>query len=1012
MMEGEVTPPGVFLDAPAVLERQLTAFCFDRWVVAQGDAADLPQRLRRVFAHLDEEGSARFPFNLLAFVKEQQPALLREFREMFSGALCAESEEHLRCFLVGTDQGGAGLRWNILEVLRRERTQRDALANKARYLRDQVKRLEQLEAKPADVEDQIDELESEKGALAALVRAVNKRRTLEFLTDEGLLPNYAFPEAAVSLKSVIWRKKKKPPAKGSKYETSAYEYKRAPVSALSELAPHAEFYAGGRKVAVEQVDLSVSKVEKWRFCSSCSHAEPDAKSSETDVCPACGIDSWRDDGQCFELLKLQQVYARAPDRESRIRDDRDNRQPRYFQRQILVDVDDQHRVGAWQIDDDKLPFGFEYLRRATFRELNFGEPSDEGVKSTIAGSEAVRPGFMICEQCGTVQRRGKDSQHALSCPSRRKGAKERIKPCLYLYREFSSEAIRLLLPMTDLGTRRQLHSFVAALQAGLRERFGGSVDHLRTTVYDEPVEGSALRRQYLVLYDTVPGGTGYLKQLVISQTEGGELPLFEAMQRAVERVEGCPCWNDPERDGCYHCLYAYRNARDMDDTSAQVAADLLGRILARRGKLKQIESLSEISITGLMDSVLEVRFVEALRLIRDKEGRGAKLRPAVVNHKPGYRWSLGDAAWVVEPQVEPPVSETAGVPVSIDFVMRPARAGSERQLAIFLDGWAYHKDRIGKDLRQRMALLATGRWDVWSFTWADLDEKLAPDLPLAPPELAVPDQARLRQMLQGMGLAAQATLTTRSVFSWFEAELQDPQGLPWERIALGVLAARMGPAAPTDGTDWAAFVQRAAPPAAQASLAAMQPRLASGDMGGISPFFELMAVHDGTSPALLCTCDDRHENWESPGFKEAWRGALRLFQLLRMAPEAWFMTWQGTQQGELYTSIVMERDGAPETEWAEMEEVESEFLPLARGLAAVGIREPEIGMDIPAEPHGVWAEAELLWEDERVALTSRELVEESLGKPSSSWTIFVLEELGDDPRPIIDELTRQREREG
>jgi len=32
MLAGVVEPPGVFLDAAAVLERQLTAFCFDRWV--------------------------------------------------------------------------------------------------------------------------------------------------------------------------------------------------------------------------------------------------------------------------------------------------------------------------------------------------------------------------------------------------------------------------------------------------------------------------------------------------------------------------------------------------------------------------------------------------------------------------------------------------------------------------------------------------------------------------------------------------------------------------------------------------------------------------------------------------------------------------------------------------------------------------------------------------------------------------------------------------------------------
>ncbi len=48
------------------------------------------------------------------------------------------------------------------------------------------------------------------------------------------------------------------------------------------------------------------------------------------------------------LLRLQQVFAKAPDRDSRIRDDQDERQPRFFQRQILVDIQDEDRAGAWR----------------------------------------------------------------------------------------------------------------------------------------------------------------------------------------------------------------------------------------------------------------------------------------------------------------------------------------------------------------------------------------------------------------------------------------------------------------------------------------------------------------------------------------------------------------------------------------------------------------------------------------------------------------------------------------
>ena len=1006
MFAGEVSPPGIFLDAPAVLERQLTAFCFDRWVAARGAEVELPHQLRTVFGHLDDTGSAHFPFNFLAFVKGEEPSLLREFGEMFSETISGDTVEHLRRYMLGTDEGRAGLRWHVLETLQRERAQRDSLANKARALREEIKRLKTREAKPADHDEVVDQLDREKDALLALVAGINRRRTLEFLTEEGLLPNYAFPEAAVSLKSVIWRKKKVAPASGSSYETWTHEYKRSPASALSELAPHADFYAGGRRVRIDQIDVAVSKAEDWRFCADCNHAQRIDTGDEAKVCPACGSVDWSDDGQRFRLMKLQQVFANAPDRDSRIRDDRDERQPRFFQRQVMVDIKDEDRAGAWHVDDERVPFGFEYLKRATFREINFGEPTDQGAASTIAGRETVRPGFQVCARCGMVQTPKKDPAHALSCPSRKKGAKQEIEDCLYLYREFQSEALRLLLPLVDIGGERQLNSFVAALQVGLKARFKGSVDHLRTTLYSDPVEGSALRKQYLVLFDSVPGGTGYLKQLVTRQSEGDRMPLYEILDMALAAVEGCVCWDDSERDGCYACLYAYRNARDMDDTSAKVASDLLRMLLGGEDKLTPIDSLGNVSITQLMDSVLELRFVEALRLITGPGGARAKLKPSVLQPKSGYRWSLGDAEWVVEPQVNPPPSESCGVPVSIDFVMRPATATSDRKIAIFLDGWTYHKDRVGQDLRQRMALLASGQWDVWSFTWADIDQKLGLESAEDPLELAIPDQGALRKLLQQV-VKGHAGIGSGSVFDWFEAELLGG-GVPWHDVASCVLAARMAPALVSDGDTWAAFVDEVAPVVARESLKGLAPRQISADLGEVNPHFRLMTVHDGQEPALVCTLDDSEALYEAPEYKAAWRGYLRLFQLLRRSRNAWFMTRSSTDQGALCQGIALARGAQPDGDapWAGFDDIEPEFRELATRLMDAGVAEPEVGMEILTNRGDTWAEGELVWEDRRVALTSRAGVELALGQPADDWQVFYLDDLADDPLPLVDALER------
>lgn len=1019
MIAGEVRPPGVFLDAPAVLERQLTAFCFDRWVAEHGTAVDLPLTLQPVLARLQGgERSDRFPWNLLDFVDRERHRLLGELLEMFAGQLAPTTRQHLRRFLGGMASaprapeadGTATLEWRLLEILHREREQRDSLAAKARSLRDEIRRLRQTEAQPLDVEKRLGELEDEKNALQRLVADVNKRRTLELLTDEGMLPNYAFPEAAVRLSSVIWRQRKEASNGRRRYDTWSYDYRRSPATALSEFAPGADFYASGRHVQINRVDVSVSPPETWRFCPECSHGARIDRGDEARECPACGSGGWKDSGQRFRLLKLRQVFANAPDRDSRIRDESDDRKPSFFERQILVDVEPGRRSRrAWRAGGDDLPFGFELLERATFRDLNFGVPSEQGRKSTIAGREAVRPGFEVCAICGTVQRaEAQGAEHSLACPARQEDVETPIEPCLYLYRELTSEALRVLLPLTELGSSRQLHSFMAALQLGLQELFGGSVDHLRSTVYSEPVPGSVLRRQFLVLYDTVPGGTGYLAQLV-EPAGDGQMPLFTAMERALARIEGCRCWSDPERDGCYRCLYAYRNSRDIDDTSAKAAADLLRRILAGKGSVETVDGLSSISVSGLLGSVLEARFLEALSRIEGDDGRRAAITRAVVRGKPGYRWTLGEAEWIIEPQVEPPAAETAGLRVSIDFELRPARAGDDRRLAVFLDGWEYHRARIGLDLAQRMALGASGRWHVWSLTWDDLETSPRQNDAGDRLELAVPDRAALREWLQRVGLARAARVLERPLFDWLRTELCE--GLPWREIGGAVLAARMRHAGPADVTTWGQMATRSAPPAVRSVLAAIDPKLVATDLAELHPLVELMAVHDGADPALLVRLDDGEEHDEG-ALRWAWTRMLRLFQLLSPLANSWFVTTKGLAAAGLYEGIVAVRDatgGAPPVDatWICRGEIAERYLPLADRLAAAGVREPAVGLELPDRRGDTWCEAELAWEPEKVAITSREAADDALGSPAEGWHVFYLEDVAEEAGPLLAALGKE-----
>ncbi len=167
------------------------------------------------------------------------------------------------------------------------------------------------------------ELTSERQALMALVNQINNKQTLNFLTDEGLLPNYAFRKP-YTLRSVLWRRKEGGEAR--EYQNTTFEYEHPASTALAELAPLNNFYAGGHKVEIEQIDLKVSEPENWRICSRCNYSENiDQTGDQREYCPKCGAPGWADAGQKTTLLKLRQVYARASARDSR--NQRRERQP-------------------------------------------------------------------------------------------------------------------------------------------------------------------------------------------------------------------------------------------------------------------------------------------------------------------------------------------------------------------------------------------------------------------------------------------------------------------------------------------------------------------------------------------------------------------------------------------------------------------------------------------------------------------------------------------------------------
>ena len=485
MLAGAIEPPGCFLSASAVLERQFTAFSFDNWVQTGIDAQALPRKLGTVLNNLTGKHRDRlFPYTFLTYIALHRSTLFEQFVALFDG-LPTAAVEKLRGFVEGDTHDRPGMRVAILQGLEEIAAELHVLRSRVRALRQTINKLKEHPVKDATFQEELDQLEIERSALASIARSILDKDTYNFFTDEGLLPNYAFPEAGIVLRSVILRRKQQDDGRGQ-YQATVFQYERPAVSAIHELAPSNQFYAEGRKVTIDQIDMRLSDVEEWRFCTACPHMELAARDgSQAGPCPRCGSALWADDGQVCRMIKMRQVIATTTDRESRIQDDSDERTPEFFHKQMLVEVETSEIVSAYRIDSSDMPFGFEYVQKAIFREINFGNRSATGDTLEIAGRSVPRTGFVVCRRCGKVGEvyRADEPEafaHTVACPARKAGAAKALLDCIYLYREFSSEAIRMLLPVASFaGSEQRLQSFIAAIILGLKHRFRGNIDHFR-----------------------------------------------------------------------------------------------------------------------------------------------------------------------------------------------------------------------------------------------------------------------------------------------------------------------------------------------------------------------------------------------------------------------------------------------------------------------------------------------------------------------------------------------------
>ena len=747
MMSGKIKTPACYLEAKDILKRHFMAYCFDRWASANPEDHKIPPMMRVLRIKSLKLGDPNFLFQqIAAFIESNKTELFTSFTEQYKDEL-GEDSYSLESIFEDLSSGRL--------VNKLTRIHGDVLSELDYYGKkmNAVKKL--LRSMPSTGNETVI-LKNEKRALSSAIFNINRRNVIEYLTNVGVLPNYAFPETGVTLNAQIKRKITIDGNTEYKFE-DFNEIIRPSSSALTELAPANTFYSQGYKLRSEGLEIkSQEEYEEHRFCSNCDNIkkEIDVEDSEKSQCPICGHGSWSSLNNRKLLVKLQGVVSVNDKESSKITDSSDDRERIFYQKSVHIKVDQASSKGAHVLK--RVPFGIEFFQNVDYMEINTGmrEENFFGAREIeINGVKHPQVGFVVCKTCGKSTERPlttielnnrRRAYHFPYCSNRDINYDDSLPDDIfneiYLYRRFNTEALSILLPVDEFRSDERIALFKAGLQLGLKEYFKGRPDHILIRENEIFNKTSNRKDKYLVLYETIPGGTGYLSKIFDTEI------FTEILKKAYERIKFCSCKQEG-KDGCYRCIYTYGNQYERTVLSRSEAEDLFSNIIEKADEWNNIESLQNVETFGNNEeSDLEWKFVSLLEGL-SQSFRGSSFKPENEKGLKIYRFKLvygdNEIVYKIYPQNLGATLQGVALKTRPDFVMKCVRISMGRTewsledietikaIAIYLDGYEYHASennpRFPSDMAIRNSILESGRYHQWIFTWNDFKKNIFND---------------------------------------------------------------------------------------------------------------------------------------------------------------------------------------------------------------------------------------------------------------------------------------------
>lgn len=723
MMNGDVNTPGCYLEAKEILARHFYAFCIDSW-----GAADKENRISAIMKLIPVGGNFISDPNF--FINRLHKWIVDNFT-MLTSRFDSQYTGNVKTIILPElfNSFSAGIYFNtVVKAFERLNNEYRGINADIEHINQEIKarRLAKTDPEYNELARQIVLLRRRREGLDGLA-------VLEFMTDSGLLPNYAFPETGVKLNATVRTDNEG----GNPIPDDEFELVRPASLGIKELAPGNVFFARHYRLTVDGLvttDWNDSdSVNEKRFCSECDYME-DEHPGHANVCPKCGSATFGAASNVHRFVRLESVRSWMHRKDAMADDRKDDRDNYFFRMSHHFRFQEDNAVSYAMTE---IPFGIQYVKNVELTDINLGDGKVMTAQNlNINGQENVqRHGFIVCRHCGKainnpaeVRREPNANKrmrlwHYPFCKHKDKEYEDRADDVFeetYLFRSFTTEAIKVLLPVGEIDTKAQVAMFKAGLMLGMRSFFGGEPSHIQIRDYREMNMTTGKWDNYLVMFDTIPGGSGYLAKLV--KTEN----FTQLLKYAYEKIRDCKCQHSG-KDGCYHCILTYANQFEQKNLSRAKAEELFRRIFEKSDKWQTINgTLGGINTSGgIEESELEERFIRTLKSYA--ESQGGKLEVSSAFGTKLYYLILNGKQFIVQPQYILDASKGVRYYTIADFLVTEVNSDN-KPFAIYLDGYRYHgaslngsAPRFFHDVEQRNSIIASNRFIPWTLTWEDLD---------------------------------------------------------------------------------------------------------------------------------------------------------------------------------------------------------------------------------------------------------------------------------------------------